>query len=377
MEKTKRRLLRNIITIVVAIVFYILYRFSFLIPGIVENIYSRGFFKFVNQLLSSFTGLVHISLGELTLYVFIVFIVIYLIYIILSVIIVPGKRLYRLFCRTMTLLAIAANIFTTFVVLWGFNYARQPLSVNMQLEVKPVEKEVLYDLCEYLVNEANALRKDVAENSQGIFISRYKKEDILEKIPEVLNKTAQKLHMDYLSGSFGRVKPVLYSKGMSYAGLVGIFYPFTGEANVNMDIPMLTFIAGAFHEAAHQRGIAREDEANFIAYYLSRESGDKDFAYSGTILALLYAVESLQNTDRDMARNIRSLFSDAVKRDIADYQSYWESFEGPMDKAVEAMNNTYLKANNQAEGVKSYGRMVDLMIALYTKEYKKPVITEV
>lgn len=377
MEKSKRRLFRNIITIVVAIVFYILYRFSFLIPEVVENIYSRGFFKFVNQLLSSFTGLVPISIGEFTLYAFVISIAIYLIYMVISAIMVPGKRLYRFFCHFMTLVAIAANIFTSFVLLWGFNYARQPLSTSMHLEVKPVEKEILYDLCESLVKEANILRKDVTENNNGVFISRYKKEDILEKIPQVFKKTAQKLDIDYLSGNFGRIKPVLYSKGMSYAGLVGIYYPFTGEANVNTDIPMLTFIAGSCHEAAHQRGFAREDEANFIAYYFCRESGDKDFAYSGTILAILYALKSLQNIDRDMARNIRALYSDAVKRDITDYQIYWETFEGPADEAVEAMNNTYLKANNQKEGIKSYGRMVDLMIALYAKEYKKPVATKV
>ena len=39
-------------------------------------------------------------------------------------------------------------------------------------------------------------------------------------------------------------------------------------------------------------------------------------------------------------------------------------------EAVEAMNNTYLKANRQEDGVKSYGRMMDLLISLFEKENK-------
>ena len=31
------------------------------------------------------------------------------------------------------------------------------------------------------------------------------------------------------------------------------------------------------------------------------------------------------------------------------------------------MNDTYLKINNQEEGVKTYGRMVDLMLAYHRK----------
>jgi hypothetical protein len=299
---------------------------------------------------------------------------VFIVYMILSVILTPGKRFYRLVCHFVTLITICANVFVSFTVLWGFNYARQPLSSSMQLSVQPVEKQVLYTVCEYLVNDANSLRKGLPENSEGVFISRYKKEDIMQKVPELYINVAQKQHMDYLDGNFGQVKPILYSKGMSYSGLVGIYFPFTGEANINSDIPYLTFLAGACHEAAHQRGFAREDEANFLAYYVCRESGDSDFNYSGTVLALMYAIDALYDTDRELAADIRALYSDGLKRDLSEYNKYWQAFEGETDKAVEAMNNSYLKANQQKDGVKSYGRMVDLLIALYRKEHTGTVV---
>jgi hypothetical protein len=34
-----------------------------------------------------------------------------------------------------------------------------------------------------------------------------------------------------------------------------------------------------------------------------------------------------------------------------------------VERTSNRINNTYLKANNQKDGVKSYGRMVDLLIA--------------
>ena len=35
------------------------------------------------------------------------------------------------------------------------------------------------------------------------------------------------------------------------------------------------------------------------------------------------------------------------------------------------INDTYLKANAQSDGVKSYGRMVDLLLAKYRKDQEK------
>jgi hypothetical protein len=364
----KGHVIRNVVSIGCAIVFYGLYRLSFLVPGLVEDVYSRGFFKFVNQILSSVTGILPFSLGEFMVYGFIVYVGVYLLYSLIALIFVPGRRIYNFLTRLLSLVAIAASLFTSFVVFWGFNYAREPLAKSMQLDVKPVSKEVLYEVSLSLVTKANLLREGLQQNKDGVFVSSYSRQQILDKVPEIYKDVAAKESLDFFGGNFGSPKPVLNSKAMSYAGLVGLYFPYTGESNVNTDIPVVTFLAGACHESAHQRGFAREDEANFIAYYVCRESGDKNFAYSGTILALLYAEEALDNTDPDLLRNVTAHYSAAVARDIDNYSRYWDSFKGPAEEAVEVMNNTYLKANMQHEGVKSYGRMVDLLIALYEKE---------
>ena len=41
------------------------------------------------------------------------------------------------------------------------------------------------------------------------------------------------------------------------------------------------------------------------------------------------------------------------------------SFEGRVAEASARLNDKYLRANRQKDGVRSYGRMVDLMLAYY------------
>lgn len=155
------------------------------------------------------------------------------------------------------------------------------------------------------------------------------------------------------------------SEGMSWAGICGIFMPFTAEANVNTHQPSLLLLSSAAHENAHSLGFAREDEANFIAYLACISSEDPSIRYSGAMLALINCGNALYKSAPDKAAALRETYSDAVIRDIAAYNQYWEGYEGQVEEAFDSINDSYLKFNLQENGVKSYGMMVDLMLAYY------------
>ncbi|MPN48555.1 hypothetical protein SDC9_196165 [bioreactor metagenome] len=160
-------------------------------------------------------------------------------------------------------------------------------------------------------------------------------------------------------------KGVTFSTGMSYAGLAGIFIPFTGEANVNIDAPDFLLVSSAAHESAHLMGVAREDEANFVSYLACASSGDAEMQYSGVMLALIYCGNALASADNALYSKLWQTYTAGMVRDLSNNSAYWDSFEGPVEEAVNNINDSYLKANAQPEGVKSYGRMVDLMLAYY------------
>jgi len=346
-------------------VFYALFRLSFLWPKLTEAVYSRTIFPVIAQGLSTVTGILPFSLAELLLYAFILFVGIYLVLMIVQSIRAKRKWWQELLNRFIILLSIASIIYALFVGLWGFNYARRPLSNTLELNASPATVDELYSTCEALADQANSLRKLVPEDENGVFSPVLTRTDIMKRIPDEYNNAAEKSGHSFLGGSYGRVKPVLYSEGMSWSYLCGIYIPFTAEANVNADAPILLFASSAAHEAAHQRGFAREDEANFMSYYVLSYSDDYSMRYSGTMLALIHAMNALYGADSDRYFELRREYADGLGRDLTANSSFWQQYESEVSETVQEVNNTYLKANMQADGVKSYGRMTDLLIALW------------
>lgn len=150
---------------------------------------------------------------------------------------------------------------------------------------------------------------------------------------------------------------------MSYQQLQGIYSPFTAEANYNSDMPDQDKPSTICHELSHLRGFMREDEANFISYLACMASDSAAFRYSGAILAFIHSGNALYREDPEGFREIRAKLCEQALRDLADHNAYWNSYDGAVADAADRINDTYLRANAQADGTKSYGRMVDLLLA--------------
>ena len=60
----------------------------------------------------------------------------------------------------------------------------------------------------------------------------------------------------------------------------------------------------------------------------------------------------------------RQLNEDTV-RNLKENTEFWNQYDGKVAEASNKINDTYLKMNDQQDGVKSYGQMVDLMLAYY------------
>ena len=103
-----------------------------------------------------------------------------------------------------------------------------------------------------------------------------------------------------------------------------------------------------------------------------------DFRYSAALVAMTHAAAALQATNETAWAKLAPRIGAGVLADFADIRRWRESHEGPAAQVSEAMNDAYLKINRQAggvasygdvvevgpAGVASYGRMVDLLLAL-------------
>ncbi len=260
-----------------------------------------------------------------------------------------------------TPLAVASVLYALFAAGWGVAYSRMPYADAAGLTVSPVSVEELEELYTRQIDRANELRRGAQEDRDGVYRTGTDAKGLLKRVDEAYDDASGRY--PWLDGKFGDPKPVMLSEAMNHMHISGIFIPFTFEANVNINIPEFFLPVTACHEGAHLRGWAREDEANYIAYAVCMESGDADFTYSGTILGLINAGNALADADMERYRALQARIGEGVRRDIDANSAHWEKYEGELSRTQERVNDAYLKANRQEDGVRSYGRMIDLMVA--------------
>jgi hypothetical protein len=126
---------------------------------------------------------------------------------------------------------------------------------------------------------------------------------------------------------------MIASRVFSYLGITGIFFPWTGEPNVNADVPDPDLPFAIAHEMAHARGFAREDEAGYVGYLACRFHPDPDFRYSGVLSASIYALNALGGVDRASYRELADRRSPAVRRDLRALQEWGDRYSGRLSRA--------------------------------------------
>ena len=100
-----------------------------------------------------------------------------------------------------------------------------------------------------------------------------------------------------------------------------------------VDCPAVFLPATIAHEFSHQRGVAAEQEANFVAIRASTTCGDAAYEYSGWLMGYLYLSNAWHSADPQAAsENCRTL-CDAARTDLADNNAYWGKWEGPVKEA--------------------------------------------
>lgn len=335
-------------------------------PAATEQIYSRGVFPVTSGVMSLVGRISRGSLAEWILFAA-AFYGLFL----------AGRLVWAL-CRLgqrrdVLLHTVLAAVFSVSLILFGFsvlcapNYSRLTFSEQSGLPVRASSVEELAALCEELIEEVNAARERVGEQG-GVFAVP---KDRLNETAETARRSVSALSEDYpfLGEPLLAPKPLFFSEVLSYLNLTGFYFPFTSEANVNVHMPSLELPSTMCHELAHTLGFMREDEANFIAYLACRSSGEPEFVYSGLVLALTHSMNALYSADYGRFEELWYQYGDGLRRDYAAQGAYWSRYETPAADVSEAVNNIYLKVNNQPDGTRSYGRMVDLLLADYRRRH--------
>lgn len=337
-------------------------------PAAVERLYSRGLYPVLAESYGRVFGYLPFSAAQFLIIILPGAAVLYIIREIRRIKKNPETR-KRDISRLLANVACAVGaVWFMFAILCGFNYARESFAVAGGFEVKKSSAEELIALCEELVTRANESSDRISRDESGrMEVSAGSDYALAGEAREAYDKAAEEYPV--LGGFCTLPKPVLYSRFMSRIDIVGIYIPFTMEANVNVDVCDYEIPSSMAHELAHFKGFMREDEANFIAYLACEASGNPDFMYSGELLALVHATNQLHTVSGSDYDRVMAELSESVRVDFRANSAYWRQFEGPVAEVSSAVNDAYLKTNRQSDGIKSYGRMVDLLLADYRKRH--------
>ena len=273
-------------------------------------------------------------------------------------------HLYKAFVNFVCVLSIALFAFE---ICMGLNYYRYTAAHYLDLDVKERSVEELYDVCVLLVEDMNVSRAKMQKNKDGIAVLS---DDSRAQTGKSAMEAFEKMSKDYtfLKGAKIRNKPLLSSKLFSMALTTGLYFPYTFESNINVDVPEHTIPATMCHELSHSRGFMREDEANFLGYLACTYSDRADFNYSGAVMAFNYCFNRLYEEDITLAKKVANMCDSGIIDDIVFEDEYWEKYiDTPVAEATDKVYSGYLQSNGQQSGTKSYGEMVDLLLAYYAK----------
>ncbi len=326
-------------------------------PTNTEIIFSSAVYKVFSQIVSMIFGIFPISIAEILLVGGVLSVLFFLGFSIFRCI--KKKTPMPIFKYVINLLVASSVIYFMFVTLCGMNYYRLDFEYYYGKEAESYSTEELKLMCIDYIEISGEIRENL--NEEDFLVSVYTMSDNSHEAFNRLSET-----YEILGGFYSKPKPIILSEPMSYTKITGFFFPFTVEANVNVAVPDYQIPFTMLHEQAHQRGFMKEDEANFLAFLAGKESSDDLTKYSSYMSAVNYALNSLYDTDRDSFNEAYSYFNDLQLKDREESYLYWEQFEEQIvAETFTAVNDNYLKANGQSDGVISYGKVTELLLLDY------------
>ena len=347
---------------------FILFGIS-LISGIIETIciFSPAFADFFNIEIARYsrialawlTAWIPFSLGELILLLLPLIVVILLIW---------ANKYYADTWRNvgvflLMMLSVLSVFFTLYVFTLGTGYRGTTLDQKLEIERKDVSADGLEYTAAVMVEKVNELSAEMNYGGDGFSVMPYGYDEMVSKLLDAFDTVGEEY--DFIKSFRCPVKRVMHSEPWTYTHITGVYSYFTGESNININMPDYTVPFTAAHELAHQRGITREDEANFVAFLVCIASDDTYIQYCGYLNMFEYLSSPLYSADPDAYAAAYGKLPLEVKVEELAYSEFFEKYQQTVVSEVsEKINDTYLKLNGTA-GTKSYGMVVDLCVAYY------------
>lgn len=330
-------------------------------PDATERLFSTGLYPRVQQWVTPLSNLVPFALFDILIVAAVASLVVVLVRAVRE-----ARRMRRaapLLQALRRLTVSAALLYLAFLLLWGFNYRRVPMTERVVFDTGGPSSEEVVALGFEAVERLNTLHATAHES--GWRDAPWNDVALRQAFVDVQRELSEAP-----AAIPGRLKQSMVGPYLRWASIDGMINPFGLEVLANPDLLPFERPFIAAHEWAHLAGYADEAEASFVGW-LACVRADAEAQYSGW-LALYWQIAS------EVSESERGRLTEALavgpRRDLDAIVARVRRGEWPwLQSAGWRMYDRYLKANRVEEGVRSYGAVVTLILQARFDEGWMPV----
>ena len=335
--------------------------------------YTAHIFPLWENTYGRLTSLLPISFGEILIMTAVFGIPLSLIAMVILLIAMKGKRkkvakIFGFVYGWIIAFVVVTETLNCFILYHCSSFAQ----LN-EIEVTEHTDEELEKIGDIIIERLNQLSPQIQRDGEGHFI-------LTSDVNETAKNAVRNLSGEFknLDGFYVKPKPIICSFFISQVDLMGIYFPFSMEANYNNDMYKAKLPDTVCHELAHTKGYIQEDEANFIAFMACDRSGNAEYEYSGYLAAFTQVRNKIfEYADDEKKIKFDSSLDNSVWIDICANSDYWKSVDEAEDTIIDSKKageiadsamEASLKMNGVQDGKKSYGRVVDLLLDYFSDE---------
>jgi hypothetical protein len=322
--------------------------------ALIENYYSRKGYLWVKWMLAN--SINHVA----SMYYYLLALLVLLIVIML---LIRCIRFFRkkhfkaaVFHSVYSIASTAATCTAIFLMSWGFNYGRLPLTTLLGFQRTELSWSQLQSEADYVVHSCNqeAINFHQMPNAaqMAVQVPIYLEDTVRIALQSVLRK--YKIPCDY------KVRCVpLHPAGLMFKQ--GISGEYLGVGYYDAGNPSLLCPTTIAHEMSHGYGIADEGECNFLGWLACAQSANAYLRYSAALEYGSYILGTIRMNDDSLCLKYLNQLSTLVLRDKDSIRQQMSAYRSVLPRFSAGVRDAYLKTQGKQNGLLNYDEMIPLV----------------
>ena len=308
--------------------------------------YSIHLYPYISTVLSLLVSWISFSMTE----VLVVSAVALMIYVLIRNI-RRREKIWKIFIKEAE---IVAWIIVWFYCGWGINYFRESIYMRGEIERQPFD-EVVFK--QFMADYADSLNHSYTPETVDMSVYEDDIKARYSSVPEEYGLSEAR--------SWQHPKKLLFNPLYTAVGVGGYIGPFFGETHLNADLFPQQHPSSYAHELSHLLGVSNEDEANFWAYQICRNSSISAVKYSAYYSLLPYVLSNASRVlDEEEYKEYVLSIRPEIRQQLVKQQEFWRSkYSKTLGKIQSVIYDSMLKANKIPSGAKNYSQVIELIIA--------------